>query len=61
MKDDPDAVIQGVGRALKPAGRFVAEMGGHGNLNAITAAVCATLESFRHYPLCGLDPMVIPI
>src|SRR6185312_9845105 len=27
MKRDPDAVIQGVRRALKPKGRFVAEMG----------------------------------
>src|SRR5437764_541135 len=31
MKRDPDAVIRGVRRALKPKGRFVAEMGGHGN------------------------------
>jgi trans-aconitate methyltransferase len=30
MKDDPDAVIAGVARALKPGGRFAGEMGGHG-------------------------------
>src|SRR5229473_5217581 len=30
MKHDPDAVIQGVCRALKPGGRFATEMGGHG-------------------------------
>jgi len=29
MKDDPDAVIAGVARALKPGGRFAGEMGGH--------------------------------
>jgi trans-aconitate methyltransferase len=45
MKRDPDAVIQGVRRALKPGGRFVAEMGGHGNVAAITVALCATLEN----------------
>jgi trans-aconitate methyltransferase len=46
MKRDPDAVIQGVRRALKPAGRFVAEMGGHGNVAAITVALCATIEKY---------------
>jgi trans-aconitate methyltransferase len=46
MKRDPDAVIQGARRALKPAGRFVAEMGGHGNVAAITVALCATIEKY---------------
>jgi trans-aconitate methyltransferase len=46
MKRDPDAVIAGVRRALKPAGRFAAEMGGHGNVAAITVALFATLQ--RH-------------
>ena len=45
MKRDPDAVIQGVHRALKPGGRFVAEMGGHGNVAAINVALCAALEN----------------
>src|SRR6202167_2087418 len=44
MKDDPDAVIAGVARALKPGGRFVAEMGGHGCVAAIVVAMVATLE-----------------
>jgi SAM-dependent methyltransferase len=44
MKDDPDAVIAGVARALKPGGRFVAEMGGHGCVAAITVALIAVLE-----------------
>ena len=46
MKDDPDAVIAGVARALKPGGRFVGEMGGHGCVAAITVALIAVLE--RH-------------
>jgi trans-aconitate methyltransferase len=46
MKRDPEAVIDGVYRALNPGGRFVAEMGGFGNVAAITAGLCATLEQF---------------
>jgi len=44
MKQDRDAVIAGVYRALKPGGRFVAEMGGHGCVAAITVALVAVLE-----------------
>jgi SAM-dependent methyltransferase len=40
---DPDAVIQGVARTLKPGGRFVGEFGGHGNVAAITVALIAVL------------------
>jgi SAM-dependent methyltransferase len=46
MKSDPDAVISGVRRALKPGGRFVAEMGGHGCVAAITVAIIAVLERY---------------
>jgi SAM-dependent methyltransferase len=49
MKSDPDAVIAGVARSLKPGGRFVGEMGGHGCVAAITIAIIAVLE--RH----GID------
>ena len=44
MKSDPDAVIAGVYRALKPRGRFVAEMGGHGCVAAIIVAMLTTLQ-----------------
>jgi SAM-dependent methyltransferase len=44
MKRDPNAVISGVRRALKPAGRFVGEMGGHGNVAAIAVALFAVLK-----------------
>ena len=37
----PELVIAGVARALKPQGRFVAEFGGHGNVAAITTALHA--------------------
>jgi trans-aconitate methyltransferase len=42
---DQDAVLRGVYRALKPGGRFVAEMGGHGNIAAIRVALLAVLAS----------------
>ena len=41
---DQDAVLAGVARALKPGGRFVAEMGGHGNIAAIEVALRAVFE-----------------
>ena len=44
---DQDAVIVGVARALKPGGRFVAEMGGHGNIAAIEVALRAVFDRNR--------------
>jgi len=38
-----DAMLAGVKRALKPGSRFVAEMGGHGNIAAIQVALAAVL------------------
>jgi trans-aconitate methyltransferase len=38
-----EAVLAGVARALKPGGRFVAEMGGHNNTAAIMTAFRAVL------------------
>jgi len=37
-----------VRRVLKPGGRFVAEMGGHGNIAAIRVALMAVLERHGH-------------
>jgi SAM-dependent methyltransferase len=39
----PDEVIAGVWRALRRGGRFVAEMGGHGNVETIRAALVNAL------------------
>jgi hypothetical protein len=41
-----EAVIAGVFRALKPSGRFVAEMGGQGNIAAIRTALQSVLAQF---------------
>jgi SAM-dependent methyltransferase len=46
---DADAVIDGVWRSLKPGGRFVAEMGGAGNVAAVIGALEGALA--RH----GID------
>jgi trans-aconitate methyltransferase len=41
---NPDAVIDSVWRALGPGGRFVAEMGGHGCVQAIKSALIEALH-----------------
>ena len=43
---DQDAMLAEVARVLRRGGRFVAEMGGHGNIAAIRVALSAVLE--RH-------------
>jgi SAM-dependent methyltransferase len=43
---DQDAMMGEVRRVLRPGGRFVAEMGGHGNIAAIRVAFAAVLA--RH-------------
>ncbi len=43
---DQSAVLHGVHDALKPGGRFVAEMGGHGNIAAIRVALSAVLQRY---------------
>lgn len=55
----PEAVLAGVRRALKPGGRFVAEMGGQNNTVAIMvglAAVCAR----RGLDFARLSPWYFP-
>ncbi|MBI3666644.1 MAG: class I SAM-dependent methyltransferase [Acidobacteria bacterium] len=43
----PDAVLEGIRRALKPGGRFVAEFGGAGNIASILAALMEVLRRRR--------------
>ena len=40
----PDKVIEGVARALKPGGRFIGEFGGKGNVETIRAALHSALR-----------------
>jgi SAM-dependent methyltransferase len=41
---NPDAVLSGVRRALKPGGRFIAEFGGHGCIAALVLAMRIAVE-----------------
>jgi trans-aconitate methyltransferase len=45
---DQDAMLAQVRRVLKPGGRFVAEMGGHGNVAAILVALKAVLARHQY-------------
>ena len=54
-----EAVLDGVRRALKPGGRFVAEMGGHNNTAAILTAVRAVLAR-RGIEALSLSPWYFP-
>jgi trans-aconitate methyltransferase len=56
---EADAVIAGVCRALKPGGRFVAEMGGHGNVEKIRSALIAALNR-RGLDGRAFDPWFFP-
>ena len=60
MKRDPDAVIRGVRRALRPAGRFVAEMGGHGNIAAVVAALVTVLDRRGVRNAAEISPWYFP-
>ncbi|MEX0808726.1 MAG: class I SAM-dependent methyltransferase [Dongiaceae bacterium] len=56
---DPDAIIQGVARALKPSGRFVGEFGGKDNVSAIVNALAAVLGR-RGIDAAALNPWYFP-
>jgi trans-aconitate 2-methyltransferase len=47
---DPVAVVRGVSRALKTGGRFVAEMGGKGNIQTIVSAIHGVVSKYRPIP-----------
>jgi len=55
----PAAVVRGVHRALKPRGRFVAELGGKGNIANIQSALHRALSS-RGIPPGSVDPWYFP-
>ena len=55
----PDAVIAGVWRALRPGGRFVAELGGHGCVAAIRLALHEALRRRDVDPM-RVDPWFFP-
>jgi trans-aconitate methyltransferase len=55
----PDGVIDGVWRALRPGGRFVAEMGGHGCVQSVVDALDRALTR-RGIEASTLNPWYFP-
>jgi trans-aconitate methyltransferase len=56
---DADAVIGRVARALRPGGRFVAEMGGHGCVKTLQSALVEELDN-RGYDGEAANPWYFP-
>jgi trans-aconitate methyltransferase len=56
---DADAVIAGVARALRPGGRFVAEMGGQGCVKTLLSALVEELDR-RGYDGPAANPWYFP-
>jgi trans-aconitate methyltransferase len=48
---DAQAVIRGIARALRPGGRFVAEMGGKGNTQTVVHSIKHVLSKYHNGPL----------
>ncbi len=57
---EADAVIRNVHQALKPGGRFVAEFGGKGNVQAITTALESALQEIGISQPQALNPWYYP-
>jgi len=57
--DDADAVLTSIHRALRPTGRFVAELGGAGNVAAVQGALHAALTR-RGLDARAFDPWYFP-
>ena len=47
----PELVVRGIARALKPGGRFVAEFGARGNISTIQSAMIKALAELGHEPV----------
>jgi hypothetical protein len=55
----PDQVLAGVARALRPGGRFIAEMGGAGNVQRIVSAITQLLSA-RGIDAAAVNPWYFP-
>ena len=56
----PEKVVAGIYRALKPGGRFVAEFGGKGNVKAIVTAIYKVMQGVG-YPIDeAVNPWYFP-
>jgi trans-aconitate methyltransferase len=57
---EPELVLQGVRRALRPGGRFVAELGGKGNIRAMQAAFDQALAELGAAKQGEVNPWYYP-
>jgi trans-aconitate methyltransferase len=57
---EPEEVVIGINRALKPGGRFVAEFGGKGNVQAIVTAIYHALQKAGYPADAALSPWYFP-
>jgi trans-aconitate methyltransferase len=57
---EPEVVLQGVFKALRPGGRFVAEFGGHGNIRAMQEAFDQTLVELHAAQPGEVNPWYYP-
>lgn len=55
-----DKVIQNIYNALKPNGRFVAEMGGHGNIASIVGALQQSMATLNYAYIEDYFPWTFP-
>lgn len=56
----PEKVIASVQRVLKPGGRFVAEFGGKGNVQAILTAIYNAMQAIGHPVEEAINPWYFP-
>lgn len=56
---EPDQVLAGVARALRPGGRFVGEMGGAGNVDSVVRAYAVELAA-RGLEVARCNPWYFP-
>lgn len=56
----PEKVLEGVWQALKPGGRFVAEFGGKGNVEAIIQGICEALDEAGYPDNKAFNPWYFP-
>jgi SAM-dependent methyltransferase len=57
---EPERVLQGVRRALRPGGRFVAEFGGKGNVRKIQLVLNEMLKQVKGTPVGTVNPWYYP-
>jgi trans-aconitate methyltransferase len=56
----PEAAVKRIRTALKPGGRFIAEFGGHGNVDQVVTALITELENHGYGDAASRNPWYFP-